>query len=110
METIIKPDEAIACISLHDEDTELAISKLLSACMARIDCQIFFTSRYEGKGSLNVDVRAMSTSISGMTLNEEILKPLTNMIAGKLHYVGYRIEKSGYVFRVVWTRTADPGC
>ena len=107
MEKIIKPDEAVACISLHDEDSELAISKLLPACMAHIDCQIFFVSRYEGKGSLKVDVSALSASISGMTLNEEILKLLTDMIAGKLCYAGYRIEKSGYVFRVVWTRTYE---
>lgn len=106
MEKIIKPEEAIACISLYDEDTEVAISKLLPACLACIDCQIFFTSRYEGKGSLKVDVSALSASISGRTLNEEILKLLTDMIAGKLHYgIGYRTEKTGYVLRVVWTRT-----
>ena len=110
METITKAYEAVLYKNLHDEDTEFGMSKLLPACLACIDCQIFFASKFEGKGSLNVSVSALSASISGRTLSKEILNALTVKITDTLCLAGYRIEKSGYVFKVIWMRTADSGC
>lgn len=110
METITRANGAVLFKSLHDEDMAVEMSKLLPACMAHIDYQIFFVSRYEGKGSLNVDVSALSTSISGRTLSKKILNALTVKITDTLCLAGYRIEQTGCVFKVTWMRPADNGC
>jgi hypothetical protein len=110
METITRANGAVLFKNLHDEDTAIEMSKLLPACLAYIDCRIFFASRYEGEGSLKVDVSSLSASISGRTLSKKILNALTVKITDTLCLAGYRVEQTGYVFKVIWMRPADPGC
>jgi len=110
METITTANGAVLFKNLHDEDVAVEMSKLFPACMAYIDCMIFFASRYEGRGSIKINLDTASTLVSGKAFSKEILSLLTIKITDALCVAGYRIVQTGFIIEIIWMRPADNGC